>query len=265
MRHEAWTYTNASAIGTSHQRRDEGCQDYSQVVCSRFSLGGDEKYLFAAVADGAGTSKFAAEGARLAVRIMRKEIRRILLKVDRHLSEDALRTAVLMTSNHIEEHASRSSHRSRDYASTLVCAILLPNQAWHLQIGDGAAVFGYGRDRNVDYWPAKGEYGNETFFITDDTVLDQLHVREIEMPDEVTLFTDGLEAIALDLKNKEVHNPFYDSFYRVLRQRQAGFQSDLADSLKSWMQTDLVTDRTDDDKSLVLISKARGADLANSD
>ena len=109
----------------------------------------------------------------------------------------------------------------------------------------------------VDYWPAKGEYGNETFFITDDTVLDQLHVREIEMPDEVTLFTDGLESIALDLKNKEVYHPFYDSFYRVLNQRKAGFQSDLAEGLASWMQTDLVTNRTDDDKSLVLISRAR--------
>jgi len=174
------------------------------------SLDGEQTFLFAAVADGAGTAKFAATGAKLAVRVLRKEIRRILLKDDMHLTEDALRAAVLMTSNHIEEHASRSSHKSRDYASTLICAILLPDQAWHLQIGDGAAVFGYGEQRIVDYWPAKGEYGNETFFITDDTVLDQLHVREIEMPDEVTLFTDGLEAIALDLKNKEVHHPFYD-------------------------------------------------------
>jgi len=229
------------------------------------SLDGEQTFLFAAVADGAGTAKFAATGAKLAVRVLRKEIRRILLKDDMHLTEDALRAAVLMTSNHIEEHASRSSHKSRDYASTLICAILLPDQAWHLQIGDGAAVFGYGEQRIVDYWPAKGEYGNETFFITDDTVLDQLHVREIEMPDEVTLFTDGLEAIALDLKNKEVHHPFYDSFYRVLNLREAGFQRDLAEGLASWMQTDLVTNRTDDDKSLVLISKTRVADPPNSD
>ena len=142
MRQDAWTYTNASAIGTSHQRRDEGCQDYSRVVCSRFRLDGEQTFLFAAVADGAGTAMFAAEGAKLAIRILRKEIRRILLKVDLQLTEDALRTAVLMTSNHIEEHASRSSYKSRDYASTLICAILLPDQAWHLQIGDGAAVFG---------------------------------------------------------------------------------------------------------------------------
>ena len=221
--------------------------------------------MFAAVADGAGTAKFAAEGAKLAVRILRKEIRHILLKDEMHLTEDALRTAVLMTSNHIEEHATRSSHKSRDYASTLICAVLLPDQAWHLQIGDGAAVFRYGEQRIVDFWPAKGEYGNETFFITDDSVLEQLYVREIEIPDEVTLFTDGLEAIALDLKNREVHRPFYDSFYRVLNQREAGFQSDLAKGLESWMQTDLVTSRTDDDKSLVLISKARPNDPPASD
>ena len=219
--------------------------------------------MFSAVADGAGTAKFAAEGAKLAVRILRKEIHRILSKSETCLTEETLRTAVLITSNHIEEFASRAGNKSRDYASTLICAVLLPEQAWHLQIGDGAAVFGYGEQRIVDYWPAKGEYGNETFFITDENVLDHLHVREIEMPDEVTLFTDGLEAIALDLKNREVHRPFYDSFYRVLNQREAGFQSDLAKGLASWMQTDLVTSRTDDDKSLVLISRARVNDPPN--
>lgn len=265
MRQKAWTYTNASAIGTSHQKRDEGCQDYSRVVCLRINRNDEQKFIFAAVADGAGTAKYAAKGAKLAVRILRKEIQRSLSKSEAFLTREKLRTAVLMTSSHIEEYASRLGHKSRDYATTLICAVLLPDQAWHLQIGDGAAVFGYGEHRTVDYWPAKGEYGNETFFITDDNVLDQLYIREIETPDEVTLFTDGLEAIALDLKNREVHRPFYDSFYRVLNQREAGFQSDLAKGLALWMQTDLVTSRTDDDKSLVLISRARVNDPPNSD
>jgi Protein phosphatase 2C len=260
MSRNGWTYTGASAIGTSHQRRDEGCQDHSCVGCSRFKNDDDRSFLFAAVADGAGTAKFAAKGARLTVRILRKEIKRRLSKTGTCLTKDMLREAILMTSNHIEEHANRHGHKSRDYAATLVCAILLPDQAWHLQVGDGAAVFGYGEQRVVGCWPAKGEYGNETFFVTDENVLDQLYVREIQMPDEVTLFTDGLESIALNLKSTQVHQPFYDSFYRVLRHREAGFQSDLAKGLETWMQTDLVTSRTDDDKSLVLISRARVKD-----
>jgi len=201
----------------------------------------------------------------MAVSVLKEEICRTLMKERVCLTRDNLRTAILKTANHIEEHAIRSGHKSRDYASTLICSVLLPEQAWHLQIGDGAAVFGYGEQRVVDYWPAKGEYGNETFFITDDNVLDQVHIKEIEIPDDVTLFTDGLEAIALDLKNREVHQPFYDSFYRVLKQRDAGFQSDLAKGLASWMQTDLVTSRTDDDKSLVLISRVHANDPPSSD
>jgi hypothetical protein len=216
--------------------------------------------LFAAVADGAGTAKFSAKGARLAVHILRQEVQLCLEKCKTNLTAEMLKSAVLKTSTHIEDHASRSGHNRRDYASTLICTILLPNHAWHLQVGDGAAVFRYGQQRYVDYWPAKGEYGNETFFITDENILGQLYINEIQMPEEVTLFTDGLESIALNLKNKEVHQPFYESFYRVLRQREAGFQKDLAEGLASWMQTDLVTSRSDDDKSLVLISKVRSSD-----
>ncbi len=252
-----WTYTGASVTGTSHHRRQEGCQDHSCVGCSRTGKAGGPSFVFAAVADGAGTAKFAAAGAKLAIRVIRKEIKRTLVKSGFTLSADSLRAAVLMTSSHIEEYASRFGNKARDYATTLVCTILLPDQAWHLQIGDGAAVFGYGEQRTVDFWPAKGEYGNETFFITDETVLDTLYVRELDLPEDVTLFTDGLESIALNLKSKEVHQPFYDSFYRVLKQREAGFQSDLAKGLEAWMQSDLVTSRTDDDKSLVLVSRTR--------
>jgi hypothetical protein len=215
--------------------------------------------LFAAVADGAGTARFSAKGAKLAVHILEREVRLGLEKCETNLTV-MLKSAVLKTSNHIEGYAIRSGHNRRDYASTLVCTVLLPDQAWHIQVGDGAAVFGYGQQRYVEYWPAKGEYGNETFFITDENFQEQLHIREIRMPDEVTLFTDGLESIALNLKTKEVHHPFYNSFYRVLQQREAGFQKDLAKGLKTWMQTDLVTSRSDDDKSLVLISRVRSSD-----
>ncbi len=260
MKQSGWTYTRASAIGTSHQRRDESCQDYSCIRCLPINKNSDRWFLFAAVADGAGTAKFSAKGARLAVHILEQEVQRCLEKCETNLTTEMLKSAVLKTSNHIEDYASRSGHKSRDYASTLICTILLPDQAWHLQVGDGAAVFRYGQQRNVDYWPAKGEYGNETFFITDENVLDQIHIREIQIPDEITLFTDGLESIALNLKSKEVHQPFYESFYRVLRQREAGFQKDLAKGLATWMQTDLVTSRSDDDKSLVLISRVRSSD-----
>ena len=112
-------------------------------------------------------------------------------------------------------------------------------------------------------WPAKGEYGNETFFITDENFLQQLHIQRLEqLPDDVTLFTDGLEGIALNIAKQEAHLPFYDSFYRVLSQREAGYQIDLENHLKGWLQSDLVNSRTDDDKSLVLISRTRPSQLS---
>jgi hypothetical protein len=173
------------------------------------------------------------------------------------LTDELLRESVRKTSNALECLAANRGHHSRDYACTIVCVLLTADSAWHIQIGDGAAVFRYGEDRVVHYWPAKGTYGNETYFITDESFLEHLHIQRNQVPDEVTLFTDGLESIALDLQSRRPFRAFFESFYRILTQRKVGFQLDLAEKLADWMQSELVNDRTDDDKSLVLVARSQ--------
>jgi hypothetical protein len=258
MMFPTWAFTNASAIGTSHQRRGEECQDSSLVVAPRGCPEHLGNPIIAAVADGAGTARYAADGSSTAIRVLKEEICRILTSPSGVLTESGLKSAVLMAANHVDGLALQRGHASREYASTLICVVLMHDHAWHIQVGDGAAVFGYGENRVVSYWPAKGEYGNETFFITDENFQKQLHIHRLDqLPDDVTLFTDGLEGIALNLATQEAHLPFYESFYRVLSQREAGYQLDLENHLKEWLQSDLVNSRTDDDKSLVLISRTR--------
>jgi hypothetical protein len=257
MSNLSWAFVYASVVGTSHQRRDVGCQDYSIVEYFKVEDRTNRPIVYAAVSDGAGTSRFGATGAELAVTIFRDEVFRELVHREGILSPEILKSAILKTSTHIEEHATRLGHPCRDYAATLVCVILMPEKSWLIQIGDGAAVFGKNDGRWVQHWPDNGEYANETFFITDDNVLDITHIEEIDCPDEVTLLTDGLQPIALNLTAKEVHDPFFTSFYRVLKTRGEGYHEDLARSLALWMQTDLVNDRTDDDKSLVLINRTK--------
>jgi serine/threonine protein phosphatase PrpC len=55
--------------------------------------------LFAAVADGAGTAKFSAKGAKLAVHILGHEIQLSLAKYETNLTEEILKSAVIKTSH----------------------------------------------------------------------------------------------------------------------------------------------------------------------
>lgn len=252
-----WSYTKATQVGTSHIKRNEGCQDNAFVYSLRGFKSKFGPPLLAAVADGAGSSKFSAEGSRFVLSNLKAEICRTLATRRTDLTSDLLRSAVSITSARLDQFASKRGHRVRDYACTIVCVLVTDDSAWHIQIGDGAAVFRYGENRIVNYWPAKGAYGNETYFITDESFLDHLHIQKNDVPDELTLFTDGLESIALDLKSHQPYRAFFESFYRILTQRKVGFQLDLAEKLAEWMQSKLVNDRTDDDKSLVLVARSQ--------
>jgi serine/threonine protein phosphatase PrpC len=56
-----WRYVARSANGTSHQQLDLPCQDYADCEVK-------DHYLFGAVADGAGSAKFAELGSRSVVK-----------------------------------------------------------------------------------------------------------------------------------------------------------------------------------------------------
>ena len=57
----------------------------------------------------------------------------------------------------------------RDFACTLLVAIVSREVAVFWQIGDGAICFRVAGSEQYQcaYWPEKGEYSNVTFFITD--------------------------------------------------------------------------------------------------
>src|SRR5262249_23639620 len=76
----------------------------------------------------------------------------------------------------LQQRADDAGLAVREFACTLLVAIIGSHKAAFWQIGDGAICF---RERDADrfgfaFWPEKGDYANVTFFVTDQTAQHRL-------------------------------------------------------------------------------------------
>ena len=147
----------------------------------------------------------------------------------------------------------------REFASTILGAVVDRDGALFVQIGDGAIVVSR-RGRNDDYewifWPQQGQYANQTYFITDEIAGDVLNHKYVkETIDDVALFSDGLQSLALHFQTQTAHTPFFRAMFKPLLVKQSGHLESLSSTLASYLNSDIVNQRTDDDKSLILATR----------
>ncbi|HEY4640972.1 MAG TPA: PP2C family serine/threonine-protein phosphatase [Thermoanaerobaculia bacterium] len=250
----SWRWLNASVAGTSHASSGTPCQDDCLIDLASGAAG---EVLIAIASDGAGSAAHAEEGSALACETLYAAAAEWLEggvpdNVTREVAEawiHRLRTA-------IESRAREHSATMRDFACTLVAAILCERAAVFLQIGDGAIVVATGDVHEVVFWPDSGEYANMTFFTTDEDWQKHVHfeVRAAAF-DDVALMTDGLQRLALHYDTHTPHAPFFASMFGALQSSAAGFDGDLEPALVAFLHSDAVNERTDDDKTLVLATR----------
>lgn len=128
-----WRFAAGRTTGTSHLKAGLPCQD--RFSCACLPNGG----FVAAVADGAGSAKYADRGAEIAVVTAVDTVRRV---IDGNECDFAtlLREAMLQATEAVLS-AARAEHReARDFASTLLVAVATPSGGAALQIGDGVIV-----------------------------------------------------------------------------------------------------------------------------
>jgi hypothetical protein len=139
-------------------------------------------------------------------------------------------------------------------AATLIGALVCSNRAIVCHVGDGACVL---RRKGcssweVPSWPAHGKYASATYFVTDDPEA-QLHFNSIEGEfSELAMFSDGIERLALDFVNKSASDRFFSPMFAPLANLGPGRDRGLSGSLRRFLDSPRILERTDDDKSLVL-------------
>ncbi|RPJ52463.1 MAG: protein phosphatase 2C domain-containing protein [Chloroflexi bacterium] len=139
----------------------------------------------------------------------------------------------------------------RAYATTLTCAVVTAGQLVVGQIGDGVVVAGEGADLFTVTHLQRGEYANETHFLTQVDALDHLAIEIVDRPvSALAVMSDGLIRLALKMPAQEPHEPFFQPLFRVTAAMQDA--AEVARQLSAFLGSERVNARTDDDKSLVL-------------
>lgn len=250
----SWRWAGACSIGTSHLKSNLACQD--RASCVTIDVSGHE-YLSVVVSDGAGSAQKAAEGAsivcagfqRLAVSHLRsgKNLDEIYGEVAADWLDDIR--------ERINIRSKKEKLRPREYAATLVAAIIGAESALVVHIGDGAAVL-----RNqatgewiVPSWPYHGEYASTTRFVVDDPQPVINLVLTEGTFDRTAVFSDGMERLVLDHRERSAPTTFFDRLTGpVSKCALPGRDRKLSKQLRSYLDSAKVCEATDDDKSLVL-------------
>jgi hypothetical protein len=231
------------------------CQDASLVVPHRTST---DNLLILVAADGAGSAARSNIGAALACSQLSTSIIRYvdnegsLTKVTTEVTRQWIGEIVeLLRIKAFEEEA-----QLRDYACTILGVAISGEAALFLQVGDGAIVVGRNGTYEPVFWPTQGEYANATVFVTDERLAEALQfIRFGEVPEEVAVFTDGLQCLALRFATKEAHGPFFSPLFSRLAEEDTGESCNLRPMLIDWLGSPHVTSRTDDDKTLMLATR----------
>lgn len=217
--------------------------------------GPDARVLLLVCADGAGSAEMSQEGSIRAVRSIVASATNFAAGGGRisELTENDLVAWYRLAAAHLEEEADAAGRPLRDYACTLLCALIDGEAAAYAQLGDGAIVAGFRDDIEPVFWPQQGEYANTTFFITAPEHLDRVQARTgAEVPERVALLTDGLQSLALRMADRTAHPGFFSPLFMDLLRQPEGEAEELREQLRDFLDSPRVNARTDDDKTLLL-------------
>jgi hypothetical protein len=256
-----WRVAHASVIGTSHEKTGLLCQDAGRC---RIASDPEGRHVLLAIAcDGAGSASQSLYGATLTIDRFLQEFG----EATTHLGLDGITREFVedwlsQVRAEIRVRAEIADLSPREFACTLLGAVVGQDRAAFFQIGDGAIVVS-NRAEPDDYgwifWPQHGEFASQTNFVTQDNALEVLEFEvEDRCVDEIAMFTDGIERLVLDLQNKTAHAPFFRPLFGWLAKTEpaaAGEEIPTSEVVRHYLGSKQINDRTDDDKTLILASR----------
>jgi len=250
-----WKAIGHSAVGTSHTANEKGCDDAVQYSVVKSGLTGET--MICCASDGAGSAIYASLAADMATKYMADALAGLAEAGHRLVEADIYALAEELY-DLLEGEALKQEVELNEFSCTLLGCYVTGGRAIFFQIGDGAIVRNDGAG-NYAYlwWPHNGEYQNTTSFVVDDRNLQNLRVAILEeQVDEVAIFTDGLQLLALNTESETVHQPFFTDLFKYLRMAdEADKVAVLNRKLAEYLDSRVINDRTDDDKTLFLATR----------
>ena len=247
----SWFTVCASEIGTSHIKSKTPCQDacFSRVYKSQ----NNQEILSIWVSDGAGSAIYGGEGAQLAIDTAQQFIEEKTQEGEFGLSDAFAVDLVKKIHRTIDKEAQDKNFKPRDFACTFIGVVSSDTCTLVMQVGDGAAVVDVGNDLELAIPPMSGEYANTTYFVTDDDSIQNLKVQSYpQKAMKVAVFSDGLQQLALNYSENKPHQPFFSPFFNTLMSVNKEEFNQLEELLRSFLDSEPVNERTDDDKTLAL-------------
>jgi len=207
------------------------------------------------VSDGAGFAANGGVGARIVSRFLANWLASNADAVFDADCDD--RTwAIAASLRRLLRRAALSAHATfKSYACTLVALLVTTHGKWlTAHVGDGGIVGSFAGKLQIISGPRKGEFANETFFVTDADVVDNIRIQigacgNLErVPKGFALFTDGVECSVVNRQTGQVSQVLAKMFDWLLNYPE----SDVAQALESNLR-DVFRERSNDDCSLVIV------------
>jgi serine/threonine protein phosphatase PrpC len=256
-----WRSLSRSVVGTRHQHRQLPCQDAggSRVL-------GD--MILGAIADGAGSASQGEMGAILAINATLDYLTNLeqwLQPNDQHPGWPTLvrspthsqikrlfERTTRKVREALKEQAEENSYDFEDLATTLLAFVATPHWFAAMQIGDGFIVGSVGDGTyQLMFQPDKGEFVNQTAFVTASTALEDLQVRAISgAPQFICAATDAFERLALKTQDWSTHPPFFKPLEEYLLETPSPEDDDAY--IMGFLDSEYLNSHTDDDKTLLL-------------
>ena len=245
---------SASVIGRAHINKNIPCHD-SHLV-KTFD---DGQSIIASVSDGMGSAKHAEIGSQVAVNsIVDYMLEAYWENADIDICK-TLKEGFYMVQKNLELEANEQNFDVKDLNCTLLVFISINEDKQYIgQVGDCIAI---GKKNDKPYQliahPQKGEYANQTFSVVNIESIDKGEFFKLdEALTHIALMSDGLEKITIDLATLNVSKGFFDPFFKAFLQPH--FKPENAsNSLISFLSSERINKKTDDDKTLVLIHQSQ--------
>ena len=247
---EKWRVVGASVQGVGHLKTGTPCEDAHRFVILPDGL------FIGVVADGAGSAALAAEGSQFAADCLTEGMGRSEMRP--YLSGDAATMRPILAAGFatarelLEEKAALAGRDPRDYSTTALLVVASSDWVAAAQIGDGAVVI---EEVNGNVFaltkPQTGEHANETIFLVSPGAIEQAEfVVWRGTVKNIAVFTDGLQRLALKLPEGSAHAPFFAPLFQFVSELDDAAAG--AAQLESFLRSPRITERADDDLTLLL-------------